>query len=96
MYNSRGFVANHEFYCTQCGEKGIPVSRSKGRCKENGHLKILYCLNCKKRTNHAECVPYSKYDADIFRQEYLSGNFDKDGKRILSLSEWKQKINKVG
>ena len=32
----------------QCREKGIPIARNKGQYKKPGHLKKLYCLNCKK------------------------------------------------
>lgn len=77
----------HEFYCTQCGGRGIPVHRNR----EVDHLKKLYCLACGKETNHAECISASKYDSSMFFEEYESGNFDSEGNRILSLSEWKQK-----
>ena len=36
----------HEFYCTQCGERGIPVHRKYGQFREVGHLKKLYCKAC--------------------------------------------------
>ena len=81
----------HEFYCTQCGERGIPVHRKYGQYREVGHLKKLYCLACGKETNHAECISASKYDSSMFFEEYESGNFDSEGNRILSLSEWKEK-----
>ena len=80
----------HEFYCTQCGERGIPVHRKYGQFREIGHLKKLYCWTCGKETNQAECVSASKYDSSMFFEEYQSGNFDSEGNRILSLSEWKQ------
>lgn len=54
-------------------------------------MKKLYCLACGKETNHAECISASKYDSSMFFEEYESGNFDSEGNRILSLSEWKQK-----
>lgn len=81
----------HGFYCTQCGGRGIPVHRKYGQFREVGHLKKLYCLACGKETNHAECISASKYDSSMFFEEYESGNFDSEGNRILSLSEWKQK-----
>ena len=43
-----------EFYCTQCGKKGIPVYRKKGQERKAGHLKKLYCLYCNMETNHVE------------------------------------------
>ena len=80
----------HEFYCTQCGEREIPVHRKYGQFREVGHLKKLYCLSCGKETNHAERISASKYDSILFLEEYEAGNFDSEGNRILSLSEWKQ------
>lgn len=77
----------HYFYCTQCGEKGIPIARNKGQYKKPGHLKKLYCLNCKKEINHVECIEYSSYDSEMFQKEFLSGNFKTDGSRIVELSQ---------
>ncbi|MBQ2257397.1 MAG: hypothetical protein II247_01815 [Lachnospiraceae bacterium] len=81
----------HDFYCTRCANKGIPVRREPGKCKEAGHLKKLYCLYCKEETNHAECVEYSKYDHRMFLLEYRTGNFDTEGNRVLPFSRWKEK-----
>ena len=53
-------------------------------------MKKLYCLSCGKETNHAERISASKYDSILFLEEYEAGNFDSEGNRILSLSEWKQ------
>lgn len=66
----------HEFYCTQCGERGIPVYRKYGQFRKVGHLKKLYCLSCGKETNHAECISASKYDSNMFFEEYKSGKGD--------------------
>lgn len=66
----------HEFYCTQCGERGIPVYRKYGQFRKVGHLKKLYCLSCGKETNHAECISASKYDSNMFFEEYKSGKSD--------------------
>ena len=32
------------YYCTECGNRGIPVLRKAGQSKEPGHLKKLYCF----------------------------------------------------
>ena len=80
----------HYFYCTQCGEKGIPSARNKGQYKKPGHLKKLYCRNCKKEINHVECIEYSSYDSEMFQTEFLSGNFKTDGSRIVELSQWRR------
>lgn len=70
-----------EFYCTECGSKGIPIARKIGTKKEPGHLKKLYCLKCKKETNHAEIRPYGSYNYEDFLEEYSLGRFF-EGKKI--------------
>ena len=70
-----------EFYCTECGSKGIPIARKIGTKKEPGHLKKIYCLKCKKETNHAEVRPYGSYDYEDFLEEYSLGRFF-EGKKI--------------
>ena len=89
----RGFNLNSEFYCTQCGQKGIPISRKRGQERELGHLKKIYCLHCKIQTNHAETRPFTKYDFETFKLEYEYGNFNEQGKRIRELGKLKELIN---
>ena len=36
-----------EFYCTKCGGRGIPIARKTGKQREAGHLKKLYCIQCR-------------------------------------------------
>ena len=45
---------SHDFYCMECGKKGIPLPRSKGRGKEENHIKHLWCIHCQMRTPHRE------------------------------------------
>lgn len=71
-----------EFYCTQCGNRGIPIIRKSNKNRKAGHLKKLYCLNCKKETNHVECKPFGKYTYDEFKIEFTHHNFNKEGQRI--------------
>lgn len=88
MANNR-FITDHEFYCTQCGTKGLPVVRKKGAEREPGHLKKLFCLKCQKETNHAECIPNSKYTHDDFIREFEAGNFTEEGLRKIPYSQLK-------
>lgn len=81
-----------EFYCTQCGNKGLPVLRKKGAEREAGHLKKLFCLKCKRETNHAECKPFTRYDFEQFKEEYEYGNFSEEGLRIMPYSRLKELI----
>lgn len=40
--------------CTVCGQCGIPIRRITGQDRHKGHLKTLWCCNCKKDTRHKE------------------------------------------
>lgn len=71
-----------DFYCTECGKKGIPLTRKQGQQREPGHLKKLYCLVCGRETNHAEVRGIgSAYTKDDFMLEFALGRFV-DGNRI--------------
>ena len=72
-------MRQHEFYCTLCGKKGIPVIRTEGELRAKGHLKKLYCLFCKAETNHCEIAfDYTKED---FHTEFTLGRFV-NGERV--------------
>ena len=83
-------------YCTQCGRKNIPIPRNKGRERELGHLKRLYCIYCKKRTNMVEVKGFSNYTYEDFLLEFNYHNFDKKGKRKLSLGDFRTHLNNGG
>lgn len=44
----------HKFFCPFCGEEGIPLMRKMGHKHGKFHRKKLYCIHCKKETNHIE------------------------------------------
>ena len=92
-YKSAG---ESNFYCVICGNKGIPILRKSGSAREAGHLKKLYCLNCKTETNHAECKPFTKYDYKDFIFEKENGNFTKEGNRVMSYGDFRSKMNAEG
>ena len=81
-----------EFYCTQCGNKGIPIFRQRGKEREAGHLKKLFCLHCQKEVNHCEVKPWTKYDYKDFKTEFEYGNFSEQGLRIRPYGELKGAI----
>lgn len=84
MKNKRAFAnkgSTSEFYCTQCGQRGIPVFRT-GRVREAGHLKSMYCMHCQKMQNFVEIRPFGAYKLDDFKIEYEYGNFSQEGTRI--------------
>lgn len=78
---SKGKASLSDFYCTECGSRGIPIMRKAGQSREPGHLKKLFCLKCKKETNHVEVRPYGNYRYENFLEEYSLGRFF-EGKRI--------------
>ena len=85
-------ISISEMYCTECGKKGIDIPRKVGKEREAGHLKSLYCINCKKVTNHAEVRPFGKYNKEDFLIEFENGNF-KNGERIVK--SYKQFISSI-
>ena len=80
-------ISFSDFYCTQCGNKGVPIIRTVGQEREPGHLKKLFCLYCQKETNMAEVRMTGKYHLENFWLEYENGNFDNNGNRK---EPWKQ------
>ena len=93
MPRSKRPVVFDEFYCVFCGSRGIPVARCKGSEREAGHLKKIFCLKCKKETNHVECKPFSKYTHKDFLLEFNNHNFDEKGNRINTYGKLKELIN---
>lgn len=91
-----GFNLDSEFYCCKCGNKGMPVIRKKGKEREAGHLKKLYCLKCGCEVNHAECKPWTKYEYEDFLLEFEHGNFDEEQNRKMQYGLFKDKLKKAG
>lgn len=88
----RQSIVLSEFYCTNCGNKGIPIMRKKGAEREAGHLKKIFCLKCQQEWNHVECKPYSKYDYNDFLLEFEYKNFNEQGNRKMAYGELKGAI----
>lgn len=84
-------ISLSDFYCTRCGNKGIPVFRTIGQEREPGHLKKMFCLTCQEEVNMAEVRSVGKYNLEDFWIEYEYGNFDKNGNRK---EPWKQFTSK--
>ena len=86
-----------DMYCTQCGKKVYSIPRNYGREREPGHLKHMYCIFCKKNVNMVEIRDFgSKYTLDDFYLEFDLHNFNKDGTRKLSWSNFKTHLNNDG
>lgn len=67
---------NHQFYCTKCGNKGLPVWRNTAAQRGRGHLKKLYCIYCQQEVNHYEC--YTQQDVEKFKRKFENGDFKND------------------
>jgi hypothetical protein len=89
-------VTISEFYCTQCGKRGIAVPRKKGAERKGGHLKKLFCLHCNMPTNHVEIKPFTKYGYEEFKLEFDYGNFSEKGERIQPFGVFKDNLYKQG
>ena len=89
----RQSIVLSEFYCTKCGNKGIPIMRRKGAEREAGHLKWIFCLKCQQEWNHVECKSYSHYDYNDFLLEFEYSNFDNEGNRKMPYGELKGLIH---
>lgn len=85
-------IALSDFYCTRCGNKGIPVFRTAGQEREPGHLKKLFCIYCQDEVNMVEVRQIGKYNLENFWIEYEYNNFDKEGNRK---EPWKQFVSKI-
>jgi len=71
-----------KMFCCVCGQEGVPISRNPGSYREPGHLKKLYCIHCKKESNHVEIRPiYNDYNYNDFQLEMKYHNFDENGNR---------------
>ncbi len=85
-----------DMYCTQCGRKNIPVQRKMGQEREPGHLKRMWCMHCNKETNMVEIKEKgSEYTLEDFYNEFNFNNFNSSGNRILTLGDFKAKMNKI-
>lgn len=72
-----------DFYCLNCGKKGIPCLRPQARRRGQFHRKKLYCPHCGNTVNHVECR--TDEDAYVFKIAFENGEFREEA--IISLKE---------
>lgn len=84
-----------DFYCTQCGHY-IPLVRKSRKQKEPGHLKKIYCIQCKKETNHAEVKSKGDYTYNDFWAEFTYGNFTPNGERLMTYRQFEAQLRQKG
>ena len=66
------------FKCTECGKEGIPISRKQSNQRESGHLKKIYCVHCKKETNHVEIREFDYADQFLYMPKYHGQSWKKE------------------
>lgn len=84
--NVRNYCS-HYFYCISCGQRNIPVMRSRGDRRERQHRKVLYCPWCKHVVNMIEC--YDDQDVYEFKQNFEKGKYLEEAKESLKYTEEK-------
>ena len=72
----------HDFYCMQCGNKGIPLMRKDSLKHKDFHRKKLYCIHCKEEVNHIECK--TQDDVDKFKTDFENGVFVDEAEESIS------------
>lgn len=77
-----GAYDTHDFYCINCGKRGMPLARMNGKQREKMHRKKLYCLTCKTEVNHIECR--SQEDVDRFKRNFEKGVYANEAKESIS------------
>lgn len=78
---ARRTYAEHNFYCINCGNKGIPLMRKQGFKHESMHRKKLYCPFCKREVNHIECRTFD--EVEEFRENFANGVYKDEAEESL-------------
>ena len=70
------------FYCTKCAGK-IELPRKMSQKREKGHLKKIYCINCKEEINHLEIRSNDMdFDLEQFKLDIEEGFYNESCKKI--------------
>ena len=91
--NYRRKINIHDFYCINCGKKGITLPRKDNKRKGKFHRKKLYCLNCGFLINHVEICNTEEYWE--FQEMFESGNFKEEAEQSKELSAQKDIFQEV-
>ena len=74
-----------EFYCINCGNRGIPVWRKRGRLREPLHRKALYCTTCKQTVNHVEIR--TEEERIQFMTDFADGKYRDKAEQSIAYAE---------
>ena len=72
----------HNFYCINCGNRGIPIARAGNKLKGKNHRKLMYCPTCKHTVNHIECR--NQFEVEEFLEDFKNGVYEDEAKESLS------------
>ena len=64
----------HNFYCINCGNRGIPIARAGNKLKGKNHRKLMYCPTCKHTVNHIECR--NQFEVEEFLEDFKNGVYE--------------------
>ena len=81
MSGTRDQKTISEFYCLNCGNKGIPVWRKRGHLREQMPRKALYCTTCKQTVNHIEIR--TEEERARFIAEFAEGKFREEAEQSM-------------
>lgn len=86
----------HEFYCINCGNKGLPIQRKVENQKEKFHRKRLYCIHCKQVYNMIECR--NEEEVLEFKENFAKGEYADEAKEFVDINRdswvWKEHLVK--
>lgn len=71
----------HDFYCINCGQKGIPITRQRSKRKSTFHRKLMYCWHCKHTVNHIECC--NEEERQQFLLDFAAGKYLEEAQESL-------------
>ena len=72
----------HNFYCINCGNRGIELYRNRGYQYGKGHRKKLYCIHCQAEVNHIECkTPEEEYE---FKKNFENGVYKNEAEESMA------------
>ena len=76
-------VEVHDFYCINCGKKGIMLPRKVSMKHSRMHRKKLYCIYCKTEVNHIECR--TEEEIEKFKRNFEKGAYKDEADASISL-----------
>lgn len=79
--SKKHYVTIHDFYCINCGHKGISLPRNRGRQHGKFHRKKMYCPHCGAVVNHVEVR--NDMEAWEFKDAFEAGEFVEEAKESI-------------